>query len=330
MFEDGSTMDLVILAMAGAAAVALAYTLWRGVVYKDPYQERLKTMVDRRAAYKAAAIGGLKASGKKKAKGVLAEMAESLTKALKLGGAQTATKKAGGVSLRMFLARAAIRHKNAPEYFLLAKAGLPFLFAGLVAVYIFGLSKYNPSPTMMIAICGGAAGLGYLAPSLYVKNRAAKRKKALRKQVPDALDLLVVCAEAGLTLNAALDRVVREMARSAGEISDELGLLLVELNFLDERRKAFQNLCDRTDMDEFRSMSNTLMQAEKYGTPLAHALRVLGHEYRQDRLTRAEEKAARLPAILTVPMIVFILPCLFIVIIGPAIIKTIDSLGRMG
>jgi tight adherence protein C len=162
-----------------------------------------------------------------------------------------------------------------------------------------------------------------------VQNRITKRKKALRRALPDALDLLVVCAEAGLALNAALDRVVRELARSLPEIGDELGLLLIELNFLDERRKAFSNLCDRTDLDEFRSIANTLQQAEKYGTPLAQALRVLGADFRQERLTKAEEKAARLPAILTVPMIIFILPTLVIVIIGPAILKTLDSLSKM-
>jgi tight adherence protein C len=177
--------------------------------------------------------------------------------------------------------------------------------------------------------CAGGAAVGYFAPRVWVQNRITKRKKALRRALPDALDLLVVCAEAGLALNAALDRVVRELARSLPEIGDELGLLLIELNFLDERRKAFSNLCDRTDLDEFRSIANTLQQAEKYGTPLAQALRVLGADFRQERLTKAEEKAARLPAILTVPMIIFILPTLFIVIIGPAILKTLDSLSKM-
>jgi tight adherence protein C len=150
----------------------------------------------------------------------------------------------------------------------------------------------------------------------------------MRKQLPDALDLLVVCTEAGLALNAALDRVVREMTRSAGTIADELGLLLIELNFLDERKKAFANLCERTDMEEFRSIANTLQQAEKYGTPLAQAMRVLAQDFRGQRLARAEEKAARLPALLTVPMIFFILPCVFIVLLGPAILKALAVFNK--
>jgi tight adherence protein C len=230
----------------------------------------------------------------------------------------------------MFLARAGIRHKDAAEYFMLAQVACPFIFGGLAALYIMLSTRLNLSPAMSLVVCGGAAAIGYMAPKIFIKNKISKRKKLLRKQLPDALDLLVVCAEAGLALNAALDRVVREMGRSSVEISDELGLLLIELNFLDERRKAFSNLCDRSDLDEFRSIANTLQQAEKYGTPLAQALRVLGADFRQERLSKAEEKAARLPAILTVPMILFILPTLFIVIIGPAILKTIDSLGKMG
>jgi tight adherence protein C len=322
MFEDLS-IELIVTVMAGAAALAMAYTLWRGFLYKDPYEARLKAMADRRATYKAAALGVGGQAGNQPVKGMLRNLAK------KVGKKSQTNKKKEGTSLRTLLARAGIRHKDAPEYFMLAQIAFPFIFGGLAALYVLVLSKTSLSPTNSLMVVAGAAGLGYLAPRLWVKNRASKRKKFLRRALPDALDLMVVCAEAGLALNAALDRVVREMARSSHEIADELGLLLIELNFLDERRKAFANLCDRTDLDDFRSIANTLQQAEKYGTPLSQALRVLGADFRQERLTKAEEKAARLPAILTVPMILFILPTLFIVIIGPAILKTIDSLGRM-
>lgn len=321
MFENFS-MDLVVTVMAGAAALAMAYTLWRGFLYKDPYEARMKAMADRRAQYKAAALGIGGKSGNQPVKGLLQNLAKKV-------GKKSQGKQQAGVSLRTFLARAGIRHKAAAEYFMLAQVAFPFIFGGLAAIYIMMSGRVNLSPTMALVVCGGAAGLGYMAPKLFIKNKISKRRKLLRRQLPDSLDLLVVCAEAGLALNAALDRVVREMGRSSPEISDELGLLLIELNFLDERRKAFANLCDRADMDEFRSIANMLQQAEKYGTPLAQALRVLGADFRQERLTKAEEKAARLPAILTVPMIIFILPTLFIVIIGPAILKTIDSLSRM-
>jgi tight adherence protein C len=321
MFGDIS-IDLVVTIMAGAAALAMAYTVWKGFVYKDPYEARLKAMAERRAVYKAAAVGVGAKPGSQPVKGVIRNLAKKVGKSSK-------QKQKDGVSLRTFLARAGIRHKDAAEYFLLAQVVCPFVFGGIAALFVMTTKRFHLSPTMALVICAASAGLGYLAPKLWVKNATAKRKTSLRRQLPDALDLLVVCAEAGLSLNAALDRVVRELARSCAEIADELGLLLIELNFLDERRKAFSNLCDRTDMDEFRSIANTLQQAEKYGTPLAQALRVLGQDFRAERLSKAEEKAARLPAILTVPMIVFILPTLFIVIIGPAILKTLDSLSKM-
>src|SRR5690606_31613991 len=163
----------------------------------------------------------------------------------------------------------------------------------------------------------------------YVKNATTKRQKALRKQLPDGLDLLVICAEAGLGLDAAFSRVSKEMVKSSPELADEVGLTSIELSFLPERRQALQNLSERTNMPEFRGVVNTLMQTEKYGTPLAQSLRVLSAEFRNERLLRAEEKAARLPAILTVPMIIFILPALFIVLIGPAILRAVDALSSI-
>ncbi len=319
LFQDES----LILFMAGAAVLALSLLVWRGFVYKDPYEARMKSMADRRAAYKTAALAPGAVAGAQPVKGMVRHLAKKLGKS-KAGQEQKTS------SLRMQLAQAGIRSQDAPDYYLLSQVACPFLLAGLAVLYVVTNSSFNPSALASAAIYCGAAALGYLAPRIYLRNKAQKRQKALRKQLPDALDMLVVCAEAGLALNAALDRVVREIGRSAIEIADELGLLLIELNFLDERRKAFMNLCDRTGMIEFRSLSNTLNQAEKYGTPMAQAMRVLAHEYRQERLTRAEEKAARLPALLTVPMIVFILPCLFIVIIGPAILKTIDAFTRLG
>jgi tight adherence protein C len=276
-------------------------------------------MAERRSTYKAAALGVV--AKPDKAPGVVRNLA-------KLIGKRSGRKKKSGLNLRVFLARAGIRHRDAPEYYMLTQLILPFVFGGLAALYLAASTRLNLPPAMMLLIISGAVAIGYMSPNLWAKNRIAKRQKAMRKQLPDALDLLVVCTEAGLALNAALDRVVREMARSAGTIADELGLLLIELNFLDERKKAFANLCDRTDMEEFRSIANTLQQAEKYGTPLAQAMRVLAQDFRGQRLSKAEEKAARLPALLTVPMIFFILPCVFIVLLGPAILKALAVFNK--
>ena len=144
--------------------------------------------------------------------------------------------------------------------------------------------------------------------------------------MPDALDLLVICAEAGLTVDdAAFNRVAKELGKAYPELGDEFGLTAIELGFLNERRQAFENLATRVDLEAVRGVVTTMIQTEKYGTPLASALRVLSAEFRNERMMRAEEKAARLPAIMTVPLILFILPTLFIVILGPAACAISDS-----
>jgi tight adherence protein C len=177
-----------------------------------------------------------------------------------------------------------------------------------------------------MAVLGGAV-LGFFVPELYVSNLVKKRQLALSKALPDGLDLLVICAESGLSLDAALDRVANELGGASPELAEELSLTSIELGFLPDRRQALLNLNRRTNLPSIRGVVNTLLQTEKYGTPLSQSLRVLANEFRDQRLLKAEEKAARLPATLTVPMIVFILPVLFIVLVGPAVIKVMDNLG---
>jgi tight adherence protein C len=175
-------------------------------------------------------------------------------------------------------------------------------------------------------LVAGSLILAYKAPDLYLKNRIQKRSHAIRKGLPDALDLLVICAEAGLTVDAAFNRVARELGKAYPELGDEFALTSIELGFLTDRRQAFENLANRIDLDSIRGVVTTMIQTEKYGTPLASALRVLSAEFRNERMMRAEEKAARLPAIMTVPLILFILPVLFIVILGPASCRISDNL----
>jgi tight adherence protein C len=171
---------------------------------------------------------------------------------------------------------------------------------------------------------------GYKGPELFLKNKSKKRSDEIRKGLPDALDLLVICAEAGLTVDAAFNRVAKELGRAYPELGDEFALTAIELSFLTERRQAFENFAYRVDLDAVRGVVTTMIQTERYGTPLASALRVLSAEFRNERMMRAEEKAARLPAIMTVPLILFILPVLFIVILGPAACSISDAFAGDG
>jgi tight adherence protein C len=173
-------------------------------------------------------------------------------------------------------------------------------------------------------------GLGYKGPDIYIANLVSKRTKEIRKGLPDALDLLVICAEAGLTIDAAFNRVAKELGRAYPELGDEFSLTSIELSFLTERRAAFENLAYRVNLDAVKGVVTTMIQTERYGTPLASALRVLSAEFRNERMMRAEEKAARLPAIMTVPLILFILPVLFIVILGPAACSISDAFAPGG
>jgi tight adherence protein C len=226
------------------------------------------------------------------------------------------------------LARAGFRSQDAMVAYLFAQVSLPFLFgiAALTNTHVLHLLPLPPAFGFAPAMA--AVLFGFYAPKLYLRNAADKRAKQLQRALPDGLDLMVICAEAGLSLDATLGRVSRELGNTWPELAEELGITAAELTFLPERRTAFENLNTRTDSDGIRGVVNTLTQTAKFGTPLAQSLRVLAAEMRQARMTRAEEKAARLPAMLTVPMIIFILPTLFIVLLGPAAINIMDTMGK--
>ena len=177
-------------------------------------------------------------------------------------------------------------------------------------------------------LVAGTLILSYKAPDIFLNNKIKKRADAIRKGLPDALDLLVICAEAGLTVDAAFHRVAKELGKAYPELGEEFALTAIELGFLTERRQAFENLAMRINLDAVKGVVTTMIQTEKYGTPLATALRVLSAEFRNERMMRAEEKAARLPAIMTVPLILFILPTLFVVILGPAACSISDAFGK--
>jgi tight adherence protein C len=223
--------------------------------------------------------------------------------------------------------QAGIRSKDLAFVVIFARLVLPVVIGTTVIVGVYLLDWFpHWGAFKKYALVATALIGSYKAPDIYLKNRITKRSHAIRKGLPDALDLLVICAEAGLTVDAAFSRVARELGKAYPELGDEFALTSIELGFLTDRRSAFENLANRIDLDSIRGVVTTMIQTEKYGTPLASALRVLSAEFRNERMMRAEEKAARLPAIMTVPLILFILPVLFIVILGPAACSINDAL----
>ncbi len=217
------------------------------------------------------------------------------------------------------LKTAGFRGENPLTRFLFFRLVLPFVGLALSVVYVFLLDSIPDQPFFVkVFVCIGAAYAGFYAPVIYVSNRASKRKASIQRAWPDALDLTLICVESGMSIEAAIRKVAEEIGSQSVELAEEFVLTNAELSFLQERRQAFENLAERTGLESVKSVSQALIQAERYGTPIAHALRVLADESRDMRMNEAEKKAAALPPKLTVPMILFFLPVLFIVILGPA------------
>lgn len=223
------------------------------------------------------------------------------------------------------LKMAGFRGQNPLTRFLFFRLVLPFLFLAGAVVYVFLLDRMPTQPFFMkIVVCIIAAYAGFYAPVLYVSNRATKRKQSIQRAWPDALDLMLICVESGMSIEQGFARVAEEIGTASPELAEELALTTAELSYLPDRRQAYYNLAERTNHPGVKGVAMALVQAEKYGTPMGNALRVMAKENREMRVTEAEKKAAALPAKLTVPMIVFFLPVLFIVILGPAFIKISD------
>jgi len=191
----------------------------------------------------------------------------------------------------------------------------------MASIYIFAVLEIDQPPMIKIGFCIFAAYLGMHIPYLFLKNRIAKRQMSIRRAFPDALDLLLICVESGMSIEAAFRKVSEEIGSQSIPLAEELTLTTAELSYLQDRRQAYENLAKRTDLEGVRSVCVALQQAERYGTPLAQTLRVLAQENRDMRMAEAEKKAAALPPKLTVPMILFFLPVLFVVILGPAAIR---------
>src|SRR5690606_27831922 len=316
LFPDWLRDEKMLALIAGVASFAVVMMMWNALLVKDTLPARIKSLEKRRNKLKTEMLG----QTKQRSKLVMREaIMDRVVKKLQLMRGERAQ------VIAAKLAKGGWRSKDALVAYLFAKISLPGLFAVLTAVYLFGTHAVEWGVAVKLLVSGFAGLIGYLLPDTLVKNRVTKRYQAIRKSLPDALDLLVICTEAGLNLDSGLDRVCREISNSAPELSDELGLASIELGFLPDRKMALANLAARVDFQAMTTLVNTLFQTEKYGTPLAVALRVLASEMRDERLMKAEEKAARLPAIMTVPMIIFILPALFIVLIGPAVLKAIDA-----
>jgi len=226
-----------------------------------------------------------------------------------------------GEGTREKLTMAGLRGQAPLFTFLFFRFILPFVFMGLAVFYLFFVNDHK-LPQMVRVLCIFGAGLaGFYAPNIFISNLIAKRQESIKRAFPDSLDLLLICVESGMSIEAAFGRVGHEISSQSIEMAEEMALTTAELSYLQERQHAYTNLAKRTGLPGVKAVSTSLMQAERYGTPVGTALRVMAQENRDMRMAEAEKKAASLPPKLTVPMIAFFLPVIFVVIMGPAVIK---------
>jgi tight adherence protein C len=306
--------------LSAVATFAVLLAIYAATTVKDPMARRVKALNERREQLKAGIVASTNKRRKLTNKNQAADNVRQILSQFKMLQEDQLKK------TQERLMQAGIRTKDLAFFIILARFVLPLVLGigAVVALYVFNMEPDWGGFRRYMTVAGVFVG-AYKAPDIWLKNKVTKRSKAIQKGLPDALDLMVICAEAGLTVDAAFNRTAKELGKAYPELGDEWGLTAIELGFLNERRNAFENLAMRVDLEAVRGIVTTMVQTEKYGTPLASALRVLSAEFRHARMMRAEEKAARLPAIMTIPLILFILPTLFVVILGPATCSIHDN-----
>jgi tight adherence protein C len=278
----------------------------------DKLETRLKQVSSQREKLRRANRAQLEQKGiKREAKGTISDITQKLDLQTMLEDPNIASK----------LEQAGLRGPRPLMIFYFCRFLLPFVGAVGAFVYIFFVNDHNLSPALKYGSIIFGAAIGFYAPNLYVGNIAEKRQQSIMQAFPDALDMMLICVESGMSIEMAFAKVGAEVGTASSELAEELQLTTAELSYLQERRMAYENLARRTGHEGVKAVTMALVQAERYGTPLGDALRVMSKENREMRMQAAEKKAAALPAQLTVPMILFFLPVLFLVVLGPAVIK---------
>ncbi len=305
----------MMMLMAAIAVTATAYTLLVPLLANDGLAKRMKAVASERERLRQRERDRLANTGK-----------VSLRQTPK----QLVSKVVSDFNLTKWLAQEAALDKlvmagyrgQAPYVtFLFFRAVTPIAFLVLAILYVFVISRMEQSLPIKIGMCVGAAWFGMQAPMIFLKNAITKRQLQIRRAFPDALDLLLICIESGMSIEVAFRRVAIEIASQSVALAEEFTLTTAELSYLQDRKMAYENLAKRTGLEGVKSVCLALMQSERYGTPLGQSLRVMAQENRDMRMNEAEKKAAALPPKLTVPMILFFLPVLFVVILGPTGIK---------
>ena len=325
--EDIASSQFLIALLAAVAVAGTLYTIVMPFFERDGLKTRMKTVALERdklrarerarlATEKSDPRAALRARPKEQVKNIV----ERLNLIKMLSDDETVRK------LRM----AGFRGSSPIYTFLFARIAIPGILLIIALFYAFVVLPDTLPLITKVAGCLFIAGLGVFAPNIYIKNKITNRQLSIRRAWPDALDLMLICVESGMSIEAAFGRVAEEIGSQSIPLAEELTLTNAELSYLGERRLAYENLGTRTGVEGVKNVMMALIQAERYGTPVGHAVRVMADDNREQRMQEAEKKAASLPPKLTVPMIVFFLPVLFFVILGPAVMQVMDTFGTPG
>jgi len=307
--------NFVVTVLTALAAMATVLTLAMPYVFGDNLERRMKSVALERNKIRARERERL-------ARGDRIELRQSPKAYMQYIVEQLNLREwLGEEHARTLLIRAGYRGQAPYIGFLFFRMLAPIGMFAFAMIYIFLILKLDQPLFLKLAMAMAAAWLGMRIPTLFIRNRIARRQLSIRRAFPDALDLLLICVESGMSVEAAFKKVSQEITGQSIPLAEEMTLTTAELSYLQERRQAFDNLAKRTDLEGVKAVCTALIQAERYGTPIGQALRVLSQEIRDMRMSEAEKKAAALPPKLTVPMILFFLPVLFVVILGPAAIQ---------
>ena len=319
--HDANFMSMLL---AAVAAIATVLTLTMPLLAGDNLQKRMKSVAFEREKIR-------QRERERMARGEKVALRSSPKQYMKTVVEQfNLAKWVGQEEARSLLVQAGYRGQGPYVAFLFFRLVTPVVTLLVTMFYLFVVIDLDQPGTIKILICLAAAWAGMQAPKLFLKNKISRRQLSIRRAFPDALDLLLICVESGMSIETAFRRVSMEIGSQSIPLAEELTLTTAELSYLQDRRHAYENLAKRTNLDGVKSVCMALQQAERYGTPLGHTLRVMAQENRDMRMSEAEKKAAALPPKLTVPMILFFLPVLFIVILTPAIISIQDTMAKGG
>jgi tight adherence protein C len=319
LLDLAENRQLLVMTLAGIAAAATVLTLAMPLLATDQLEKRMTAVANERERIRQRERERMARGEKGSLRTSPRQYMQTVVEKFKLSDY------VGQEAARAKLIEAGYRGHGPYVVFLFFRFVAPIAMLVLSVVYVFLVLQLDISWTLKLLICIGATWLGMQLPNLFINNRIQRRQASISRAFPDALDLLLICVESGMSLEAAFQRVSQEIGQQSIELAEELTLSTAELSYLPDRRQAFENLAKRVPLEGVKSLSLALQQSERFGTPMATTLRVIAQENRDQRMNNAEKKAAALPPQLTVPMILFFLPVLFIVILGPAIIKIIQQ-----